>query len=291
MPDILKNIFGKVDISTFRLPKIGFNSLLDILIVSFLAYQVIFWIKETRAWVLLKGIAVVLIVALIAYVFRLFALVWIINNTFSVGVTVIIVIFQPELRRMLEKIGKGRIIESLNLTGITADTGHSSLTEKSVNEICESCIKMAETRTGAIIMIERAVSLSDLEQTGIPVDAAITSQLMMNIFVDKTPLHDGAVIVKNNRIAAASCILPLTSREVASELGTRHRASIGASEVTDAYIIVCSEETGAISIAHNGHLERAVTKERFEKVLMSLVIRSDKKKRFGVKKKGRAENE
>ncbi len=275
--DYIQTVWSGFDITTFSLPKIGVNTIIDIFIVAYLIYKVFVWVKETRAWSLLKGVVVVLVISGLAYWFRLYTLTWIINNTFTAGVLAILVIFQPELRRGLEKIGKSGLSRTLDIFGITLDTDKTTLSETSANEIFKACQKLSEARTGALIVIEQSVALGDFENSGIPIDAVITTQLLVNIFVDKTPLHDGAVLIRNNRVSSACCILPLTASELASELGTRHRASVGVSEVTDAVVIVVSEETGDISIAHDSKLNRKLTGYKFREALNSLCLLDEPK--------------
>ena len=247
--------FTYFDFAGFTISRITLTDIIDILIVTYFIYNVILWIKETRAWSLFKGVVLVLIISSLAFIFRLTTIQWIVKTTIQVGITAIIILFQPELRKALEELGKGRFtipFLSGSFTGINQNT---------IDEIIKAVYAMAKVRTGAIVLIERQVMLGDLEQTGIQVDAAVSSALLINIFEDKTPLHDGAVIIRSNRIAAASCILPLTASEIGKDLGTRHRASVGASEVSDAYSIVVSEETGYVSLAAGGKLIRNLSPE------------------------------
>jgi len=248
MSEYLKNLFS----GPFSVPKMGLNSIIDILIIAYLIYKVMIWVKQTRAWSLLKGVAVIVLFFGVSVIFKLYALEWIITRTLGVGLMMVVVIFQPEMRKALESLGKGRFVTLFAMT----DQENEKLSTHTIEEVVSAAKKMSNARTGALIILEQDVALGDLIATGIPIDAAISTQLLVNIFEDKTPLHDGAVIICKNRITAATCILPLTQTEVASELGTRHRAAIGASEVSDAYCLVVSEETGAISIAKGGMLYR-----------------------------------
>ncbi len=261
--------------ATAYMPHIGLRDVLDILIVAFVIYKIIFWIKETRAWTLFKGIFVILVFAVVAVVLQLNTIVWILSNAISVGIIAVVVVFQPELRRALEQIGNGigkgtYLSKFLNFDMIRGnEQAENNVTKKTIDEILKAVEKMAAVKTGALILIERGVPLGDHERTGIPVDATVTSQLLINIFEHNTPLHDGAVIIKNNRVAAATCYLPLTeSREVSKDLGTRHRAALGASEVSDADVLVVSEETGIISLAREGVLYRNLSTEALRKMLM-----------------------
>lgn len=252
-------------VTEFAQPSIGISDVLDILIVAYIIYKIIFWIKETRAWVLFKGILVIFALAAVATLLKLNTIIWILSNTISVGIIAVIVVFQPELRKALEQLGKGQFFSYF--TRSPEEEG-SKASVRTVEEIVKAASKMGAVKTGALILIEQEVPLGDLERTGIPIDAIISSQLLINIFEHNTPLHDGAVIVRRNRVAAATCFLPLTdSNEISMELGTRHRAAIGASEVSDAYVIVVSEETGAISVARGGVLYRDLTTEQLRSML------------------------
>ena len=252
-------------VTEFARPSIGISDVLDILIVAYIIYKIIFWIKETRAWVLFKGVLVIFALAAVATLLKLNTIIWILSNTISVGIIAVIVVFQPELRKALEQLGKGRFFSYF--TWGEEEKG-SKANARTVEEIVKAAGKMGAVKTGALILIEQEVPLGDLERTGIPIDAIISSQLLINIFEHNTPLHDGAVIVRRNRVAAATCFLPRTdSNEISMELGTRHRAAIGASEVSDAYVIVVSEETGAISVARGGVLYRNLTTEQLRNML------------------------
>jgi len=274
-------------ISNFNLymPVPGIADLIDILVVAYIIYKIIFWIKETRAWTLFKGILVILVFALIAVVLKLNTIVWILRNAVSVGIIAIVVIFQPELRSALEKLGKevgggGYFSKLFNFDFIKGtDKENETITKKTVDEILKAVDKMAQVKTGALILIERDVPLGDHARTGIAVDSVVTSQMLINIFEKNTPLHDGAVIIKNNRIAAATCYLPLTeSLQISKDLGTRHRAALGASEVSDADVLVVSEETGTVSLAREGVLYRNLSSEALSKMLIGQQVGEGKKK-------------
>lgn len=227
----------------------------EILILSFLIYYVLLWIKKTRAWVLFKGMAVIVAFLLIAYLLEMYTILWIAKNIFSVAITAVVIILQPELRKALEELGKSEFLKKLKLVDRKEETGRFS--DKTVQGILNACTVMSKAKTGALIVLERDQALKDYAATGIMLDAVLSSQLLVNIFEHNTPLHDGAVVVKGDRIVAATCYLPLSdNRAVSKELGTRHRAALGASENTDAMIVIVSEETGAISVAEDGVLYR-----------------------------------
>ena len=249
------------------------TDILDILIVSVLIYEIARWIKNTRAWTLLKGIMLLVFVAMAAYVFQLHTISWLINNTMGVGVTAAIIVFQPELRNALEQLGRKNPIVNLFSSDESRDE-KIGYTDRTIQEIVRATIEMSKVKTGALIVLEREVPLGEYERTGIPVDAKMSSQLLINIFEHNTPLHDGAVIVRSNRIVSATCYLPLSdSLEIGKELGTRHRAAVGISEVSDSVTIVVSEETGGISIAQGGRIYRGLTPQQLRDRLA--VVKSD----------------
>jgi diadenylate cyclase len=245
---------------------IKFTDMLDILIITCIIYKLASWIKETRAWSLFKGLIVLLIVFAVSSFLGLSTLYFIISNTFNVGLIAAIVLFQPEIRKALEQLGKKNFVYSF----IKSEKSDDRIAKRTINEIIKAAKDMAITKTGALIVIEREVPVGDLEQTGIFLDAIISSQLLKNIFVDKTPLHDGAVIIRKNKIKAAACILPLSQNVTEHDFGTRHRAAIGASEISDAYILVVSEERGEISIARNGHLYRNLNEKQLRNTFANI---------------------
>ncbi len=281
----LQKLFSEFKFSNFNIPKINQNDILDIIIVAFLIYTLALWIRETRAFALFKGIFIVIIFSILAYGFQLNTISWLIENALSVGITAIMVIFQPEMRKALEQMGKSHF----KIVSFDDSENESKLSEKTADEIVKATEKMSSVKTGALMLIEREIALGDHERTGIPIDAIVTSQLIINIFEHNTPLHDGAVIIRNNRIVAATCFLPLTERQdLSKDLGTRHRAAIGVSEVSDALVIVVSEETGAISVASSGKLIRNVKAEQLKKMIIE--NSQDNKKKF-VLWKGRKRND
>lgn len=276
-------------LNLFSLPHVRINDVIDILIVSIIIYEVARWIRNTRAWMLFKGLLVLVIFTIIATVMQLHTIMWILDKIFSIGITAAIIIFQPELRRALESLGKKNIIANF----FTFDDAKEEevFDDRSIQAITKACVEMGKAKTGALIVLEREVGLGEYERTGIPIDSKITSQLLINIFEHNTPLHDGAVLIRNNRIVSATCYLPLTdSLEIGKELGTRHRAAIGISEVSDSITIVVSEETGGISIAEGGKLYRRMNAESLKKYLQTLKNGSSDSKIFKLWK-GRGKNE
>ena len=252
------------------------TDVVEILIITFLFYYMLVWIKNTRAWVLLKGIMVILLFVLVAAVFQMNTIIWIAKNTLSGAITAIVIIFQPEIRKALENLGQKNFLTSF----FTFDFSKGEIakfTDKTINELVKACYEMGKVKTGALIVIEDEIVLSEYERTGIAVDGILTSQLLINIFEKNTPLHDGAVIVRGDRVVSATCYLPLTdSLSISKDLGTRHRAAVGISEVSDSLTIVVSEETGKVSIAMGGELYRNVDAE-FLKNKLSFIQHREKK--------------
>jgi diadenylate cyclase len=247
-------------------------TIVDILLVWYVIYKLINLIKGTKAVQLLKGIFVILLARVVSEFFGLKTLSWIMQQTINWGFLAIIIIFQPELRRALEQLGRGRFFS--RSSGPDDDDQ-----EKMVEAIIKATDYMAKRRIGALISIERETGMSDYIETGIPLDAKVSSELLINIFIPNTPLHDGAVIIQRNNVAAAACYLPLSeSPFISKELGTRHRAALGISEVTDSITVVVSEETGNISLTKNGELHRNLTLEGFKELISHDLMISNKDK-------------
>lgn len=252
--------------------------ILEILIIAFLVYYIMVWMKTTRAWQLLKGLVVICVFLLIAYFLDMTTIIWMAQNLLTFAAVAIVVVMQPELRHALEELGKKNFLPS----GMFSDSSKKEqnlFSEKTINEIVKACYEMGRARTGALIVIERMESLRDYERTGIEVDGIVTSQLLINIFEHNTPLHDGAVIIRGNRITSATCYLPLSDNlDLSKELGTRHRAGVGVSEVTDSLTVIVSEETGRISVAFEGKLERNLSSEELKTRLLQILIKQDEDK-------------
>ena len=251
--EILTELMMKASSWLTLLPRISLRNIFEIAIISFLVYEILFWIKNTRAWTLLKGLLVILVFSIMAVLLRLDTIVWILKNITAIAVTAFLVVFQPELRKALEQLGSQNL-----LSGILAqDDGKISqeFNDRTVNELVRATFEMAKVKTGALMVIERGTSLKEIERTGIEISGLVTSQLLINIFEHNTPLHDGAVVIRGNRVAAATCYLPLSDNmSINKALGTRHRAAVGVSETTDSLTIVVSEETGRVSVAEGGML-------------------------------------
>ena len=271
----------------FYLPDITVSDIIEIIILSYLIYHVMLWFKKTRAWTLFKGIVVIAVFMCLAAVFQLNTILWIIKNTISVGIIAVIILFQPELRRALEELGRKNIISDV-LIRDDKSIRKDRVNDTTIQELVAATTDLSKNKTGALIVIEQDVALGEYESTGISVDAAISKQLIVNIFEHNTPLHDGAVIIRNNRVLAATCYLPLTGRtDLNKDLGTRHRAAVGISEVSDSMTIVVSEETGTISIAHTGTLYRNLDPEMLRKHLSSLQVKTTESRRFRRRKGGK----
>ncbi|MBO5564982.1 MAG: diadenylate cyclase CdaA [Lachnospiraceae bacterium] len=247
---IISNYLSKIHI-----PKsMTISDVLEILIIAFLLYHLLVYIKRTRAWSLLKGLLAISVFILLAALLNMTTILWIVKNIASLAVLAMIIILQPELRRGLEELGQRNIFSSFFGLDLGGSAGRE-LSDQTINEIVRACTEMSKVKTGALIVIEQQTPLAEYERTGIDVDAVVTSQLLINIFEKNTPLHDGAVIIRGNRVTSATCYLPLsTSTKLNKDLGTRHRAAVGISEVSDALTVVVSEETGKISVAHKGSL-------------------------------------
>lgn len=276
-----------------RIPRsIRWVDCVEILLITFLVYHILVWIKNTRAWSLLKGFMVIAGFILVAAFFEMNTILWIAENAFGVAVTAVVVILQPELRKALEELGRKNIISSI----VPFDTNRLSeegrFSDKTINEIVKACMEMGKVKTGALIVVEQNQSLSEYERTGIEVDGIVTSQLIINIFEKNTPLHDGAVIVRGNRITSATCYLPLSDNMALSkELGTRHRAGVGISEATDSMTVIVSEETGKISVAYEGKLDRNLDAERLKEKLKLIQNKPEEETRKRIVWKGWSKGE
>ena len=271
-------------------PEMHLTDIVEILIIAFLVYQLMIWIKNTKAWMLLKGILVLGVFIFLAYLFQMHTILWIVRNSLTVLATALIVVFQPELRRALEKLGERKYISVVMPFDSTKDKGRFS--EDTVDGIIDASYIMGKAKTGALIVVEQAIRLTEYESTGIQLDCIVSSQVLINIFEHNTPLHDGALIIRNDRIVSATCYLPLSDNMgLSKELGTRHRAAVGLSEVSDALVIVVSEETGYVSVAQGGVLDRNISREKLREYLED--IQNQRRDSHGIlaKWKGRLSHE
>lgn len=272
----------------------GIGDLLEILIIAYLMYHIMLWVQTTKAWTLLKGVVVILVLWFFASYFKMHTILWIGKNLLGTAITAVVIVLQPELRKALEELGKKNILTTV----LPIDSGKKEdnvLTERTIHEITRACVEMGKVKTGALIVIEGHQSLTDYERTGIDIDAIVTSQLLINIFEHNTPLHDGAVIVRGNRVTSATCYLPLTDNDtISKEVGTRHRAGVGISEATDSITVIVSEQTGNISVARDGVLERGLNAESLKNRLQEFAAldeqgekKEKKEKKEKVKRKGK----
>ena len=253
--------------------------IIDLTIVIFLMYCFFKIVRGSRAWQLIKGIALLIIATWVSGLFNLKILNWILTGIMNLGVIAIIVIFQPELRRALEQLGTNKLTQFFGI-----DKDLSTKTKEDKYKVVIAATELSKTKTGALIVLERDIKIQDIIATGIPMNAEVSPQLLVNIFEPKTPLHDGAVVISGNKIAAAACVLPLADdKDIAKELGTRHRAAIGISKESDSIVVVVSEETGKISVAKDGTLIADVREEVLKKILISNIVT----KRFAIEKKER----
>ena len=277
----LQNFF-EIYFKELYFPKIQVTDVVEIIIIAFLVYQLMVWIKHTKAWMLLRGIIVLLVFILLAAIFKMHTILWIATNSISVLATAAVVVFQPELRRALERLGQKDFWIAVVPFERSKESGRFD--DKTIDALVTACYEMGKVKTGEIM-------LTEYQNTGIELDCLVSSQVLINIFEHNTPLHDGAVIVRGNRIVSATCYLPLSDNMgLSKELGTRHRAAVGMSEVSDALVITVSEETGYVSIAMGGHLTRNVKPEFLREKLVHVQNKSLEEKRFMIWK-GRRKNE
>ncbi|MBQ4381691.1 MAG: diadenylate cyclase CdaA [Oscillospiraceae bacterium] len=247
---------------------------LDMAIVAFLIYKLLTFVQKTNSANVIKGIMILLVAMLLAYVMHLSVLSYLLNRIFELGIFILVILFQPEIRRILEQMGNSK------LTDFMGGRQNNQDLDSAITQTVLACTDMSESRTGALIVFERSVNLDAYIKTGTIVDAAPVVELLKNIFYNKAPLHDGAVIIRDGRIAGAACMLPLSgNNNISRSLGMRHRAGIGMSERSDAVVVIVSEETGDISVAIEGMLKRGVAPETLEKLIRAELLPDDKQKK------------
>ena len=289
MDMIIERLSSMAETFSLRSFNIRWEDIVEVIIISFLLYQIMAWAKHTKVWLLMKGIMIIMAFILLAVFFKMHTIVWIVQNVQSLAVIPVIVVLQPELRHALEELGRKSFITNVITFEKPTDERFS---DKTVNDLVKASFEMGKVKTGALMVIEQNVLLTEYERTGIEVDGLISSQLIINIFEHNTPLHDGAVIIRGNRIVSATCYLPLSDNMgISKELGTRHRAGIGISEVTDALTIIVSEETGHVSVTYEGKLYRNLDANGLrEKISMiqNKEVEDNKKRRLW---KGRGKDE
>ena len=274
MNTVLTQVLKEFVSESWYFPQIRVVDAVEILIITFLFYLIILWIKNTKAWMLLRGILVVALFILVAAFFKMYTILWIAQNSLPVMATAVVIIFQPELRRALEKLGEKLFVPNM----VALDKrgkDNVRFSQKTIDGIVEASFAMGAVKTGALIVVEQAIMLTEYESTGIALDCIVSPQVLINIFEHNTPLQDGAIIVRGVRIVSATCYLPLSDNMgISKELGTRHRAAVGMSEVSDALLVTVSEETGYVSVAMGGQLVRNVTPEYLKKRLESISKKS-----------------
>ena len=270
------------------LPPIGYSNILEIIILAVLVYEFLLWIKNTRAWELLKGLLVIAAFITVAAILHLTTIMWLIERISTAAIIATVVIFQPELRKALEQLGSRNFISNL-----IPDDGIDDASVATINEIIRATFEMAKKKTGALIVIQQNQPLKEIEETGIRINGIVSAALLINIFEKNTPLHDGAVTIVGDKVTAATCYLPLSDTDISKDFGTRHRAALGMSETSDAVTIVVSEETGRVSVAVNGKLCRAQDAEALRSMLPTREQKEmDKNTRFRIfrttRKEGKA---
>ena len=262
------------------LPTVKFMDIVDILLVAFVIYAIIMMIQNTGAVRIAKSVIIILVLSGLTQVLNMYLMNYLLDRVLEIGLIALVIMFQPELRRMLEKLGGKSLREILSMKEQQREI------DRVISQTVNACEIMSKERTGVLIVFERSASTIDYQKTGTVLDAEVSSELLRNLFFTKASLHDGAVIIRNERIAAAGCVLPLTqNRNISSDLGTRHRAAIGMSEATDAVVVIVSEETGTISVAIGGMLKRHLAPQTLEKLLLNeLAPKTDEKTRNPLKK-------
>lgn len=276
-------------ISDMYFPSVGLIDIVEIFIVAVIVYEIILWIKNTKAWMLLKGMIMLGMFILVAAIFQMHTILFLARESINVLAIAAVVVFQPELRRALEKLGEQNLLSNINL--FDKNRENQRFSDETLEDIVNACYAMGSVKTGALIVVERAIRLTEYEMTGIELDCKVSSQVLLNIFEHNTPLHDGAVIIRGDRITSATCYLPLSDNmQISKDLGTRHRAALGMSEVCDALIIVVSEETGQISLAMGGQLVRGIEPDYLTARLSQIQYRTSEMKKFTIRK-GRQKHE
>ncbi|MDO5695136.1 MAG: diadenylate cyclase CdaA [Eubacteriales bacterium] len=274
----MSEIFTKIHefMIRYSIPTIHIRDIVQILIMAFIIYEAMVFLRKTQAWTLLKGLIFIFLFTVVIKLLHFDVLYWLISRALNLFLIMLVVVFQPELRAGLDRLGRRGVAKALFSMQQKED---NVFNEQSVREITAACAALAKTKTGLLMAIEHEVPLNDLEKTGIALDAKISKQLIMNTFEYNTPLHDGAVIIRGNRIVAATCYFPLSKNiNISKSLGTRHRAALGISEITDCTCLVVSEETGHISVANRGILEENITPVRLEEILKTTIEEKAKEK-------------
>lgn len=278
MEQIISFFDKSITLST--IPRIGGIDLLEIFLIGLMIAGILEWVKKTSVMSLMRGLGIILVFILLAWVLQMNTILWLVKNGTMIAIMALVVVFQPELRKALESLGKKNVLSSIlniNSNRLLDD----SFTDETVEEIVRACFEMGKVKTGALIVVARDNDLNEYTRTGIAVDGLVTSQLLINIFEHNTPLHDGAVVIQGNRVASATCYLPLSNNlTLSKELGTRHRAGVGVSEATDTITVIVSEETGRVSVAMEGELYRNVNADFVREKLSLAVVKPVEEKKL-----------
>lgn len=258
------------------LPRFSVTNILEIAIIAIIVYEILQWIMDSRAFALLKGIGVIVAFTFFSYIMHLNTILWLLEKGSTVVVIVLVVIFQPELRKALEQLGNQKLLDKIGFSSNGKASGDYGMYKETASQITKAVFSMSKVKTGALIVIEQNESLKEFVNTGILINGIVSSGLLINIFEKNTPLHDGAVIICGNQVVAATCYLPLSDNlKISKSYGTRHRAALGMSEVTDSVIIVVSEETGKVSVAYRGKLETVPDEETLDKIFIDRIFKSE----------------
>lgn len=288
MEQWIRNFFENY-VNDMYFPNVHLTDIIEILIVAVIVYEIMLWIKNTKAWMLLKGMIVLGAFILVAAIFQMHTILFLARESINVLAIAAVVVFQPELRRALEKLGEKNLLSNISL--FDRNKENQRFSDETLESLVKACFDMGSVCTGALIVVEQAIRLTEYEMTGIDLDCKVSSQVLLNIFEHNTPLHDGAIIVRGDRITSATCYLPLSDNmQISKDLGTRHRAALGMSEVSDAMVIVVSEETGQVSVAMGGQLARGITPEYLATRLSQIQYRTSEGKKFTMWK-GRQKHE
>ncbi len=258
------------------LPRFSVTNTLEIAIIAIIVYEILQWIMDSRAFALLKGIGVIVAFTFFSYIMHLNTILWLLEKGSTVVVIVLVVIFQPELRKALEQLGSQKLLDKIGFSSNGKSSDNYGMYKETASQITKAVFSMSKVKTGALIVIEQNESLKEFVNTGILINGIVSSGLLINIFEKNTPLHDGAVIICGNQVVAATCYLPLSDNlKISKSYGTRHRAALGMSEVTDSVIIVVSEETGNVSVAYRGKLETVRDEETLDKIFIDRIFKSE----------------
>lgn len=275
------------DVFSMSVPVIHITDIAEIIIIAVFFYLILTWVQNTRAWMLFRGIITILLFFLVAALLQMTTILWLGSRLINAGLIALLVVFQPELRSALDRLGRQGLFQSLSFLNLFSKPDDVKFSDRTISEIVRACYDMSAVKTGALIVIEQEIQLEEYTRTGIDVDSLISRALLLNIFEKNTPLHDGAVIIRGDRLVAATCYLPLSENlNLSKDLGTRHRAAVGISEVSDALVIIVSEETGAVSIAQDTRIIRGITSEGLTEILKHIqkpdeLDKRNSGKRFG----------